>query len=62
MKQILDPSLRPGDIVIMDNLASHKPQMAQKLVESQLANYLSLPACSPDLNPIEKMWSKVKQI
>ena len=62
MEQILGPSLRPGDIVVMDNLSSHKSQAAQAFVESRLASYLFLPAYSPDLNPIEKMWSKVKQI
>ena len=62
MEQILGPSLRPGDIVVMDNLSSHKSQAAQAFVESRSASYLFLPAYSPDLNPIEKMWSKVKQI
>jgi transposase len=62
IEQILGPSLRPGDIVVMDNLASHKSQAAQAFVESRSAAYLFLPAYSPDYNPIEKMWSKVKQI
>jgi transposase len=62
IEQILGPSLRPGDIVVMDNLRAHKSQAAQKFVESRSAKYLFLPAYSPDLNPIEKMWSKVKQI
>jgi transposase len=46
----------------MDNLASHKSQAAQAFAESRSAGYLFLPAYSPDLNPIEKMWGKVKQI
>jgi Transposase and inactivated derivatives len=62
IEQILGPSLRPGDIVVLDNLASHKSQAAQAFVESRSASYLFLPAYSPDFNPIEKMWSKVKQI
>ena len=62
IEQILGPSLRPGDIVVMDNLGSHKSQAAQKFVESCSGSYLFLPAYSPDFNPIEKMWSKVKQI
>lgn len=62
IEQVLGPSLRPGDIVVMDNLGSHKSQVAQEFVESRSASYLFLPAYSPDLNPIEKMWSKVKQI
>ena len=62
IEQILGPSLRAGDIVVMDNLGSHKSQVAQEFVESRSASYLFLPAYSPDFNPIEKMWSKVKQI
>jgi len=61
IEEILGPSLRPGDIVVMDNLSSHKSRAAQACVESRSARYLFLPAYSPDLNPIEKMWSKVKQ-
>lgn len=62
IEQVLGLTLRAGDIVIMDNLSSHKSQIAQDFVESRSANYLFLPAYSPDFNPIEKMWSKVKQI
>ena len=62
IKEILGPNLRPGDIVIMDNLSSHKSQVAKEFIESRSASYLFLPAYSPDFNPIEKMWSKVKQI
>ena len=62
IEQVLGPSLRPGDIVVLDNLASHKSQAARAFVESRSACYLFLPAYSPDFNPIEKMWSKVKQL
>ena len=62
IEQVLGPSLRAGDIVVMDNLGSHKSQIAQAFVESRFASCLFLPAYSPDFNPIEKMWSKVKQI
>jgi transposase len=62
IEEILIPTLRPGDIVIMDNLASHKSEKSRKLIKSKYANCLFLPAYSPDFNPIEKMWSKVKQI
>lgn len=62
IQHILGPSLRPGDIVILDNLSSHKSLVAQEIVQSRAAKYLFLPAYSPDFNPIEKMWSKVKQI
>lgn len=62
VKTILAPSLRPGDIVIMDNLSAHKSQDAYDAIKRRQAECLFLPAYSPDLNPIEKMWSKVKQI
>lgn len=62
IKEILAPKLRPGDIVIMDNLSSHKSDIAVKTIQSVHAEVKFLPAYSPDLNPIEKMWSKIKQI
>lgn len=62
IEEILAPTLRPGDIVVMDNLGSHKSEKAREAIESMSASCLFLPAYSPDLNPIEKMWSKVKQI
>ena len=62
IKEFLAPQLRPGDILIMDNLNAHKSELAMKLVQSRQAEMLFLPAYSPDLNPIEKMWSKIKQI
>jgi transposase len=62
IKEILAPQLRPGDIVIMDNLNAHKSADALKVVQACQAEIRFLPAYSPDLNPIEKMWSKVKQI
>ena len=62
IKQMLAPQLRPGDILIMDNLRVHKSAIAQEIVQSRQAEIKFLPAYSPDLNPIEKMWSKLKQI
>jgi len=62
IKEGLAPTLRPGDIVIMDNLSVHKSQEACNAIRKCQAEILFLPAYSPDLNPIEKMWSKVKQI
>ncbi len=62
IKDVLAPSLRPGDIVIMDNLSAHKSQDAYAAIEAKQASYRFLPAYSPDLNPIEKMWSKVKEL
>jgi transposase len=60
--EVLGPTLRPGDIVVMDNLAPHKSDPTLKLVTAAGAEVLFLPAYSPDLNPIEKMWSKVKAL
>jgi DDE superfamily endonuclease len=56
----LVPTLRPGDIVIMDNLSSHKTAEVERLVRSAGARVRYLPAYSPDLNPIEKLFSKLK--
>jgi len=55
------PTLRPGGIVVMDNLSSHKNDRTLALFEKMGATVCFPPASSPDLNPIEKMWSKVKQ-
>lgn len=52
--------LTPGDIVVMDNLAAHKSAGIQELIESTGAEVHYLPPYSPDLNPIEKLWSKLK--
>ena len=60
VRQILVPQLRTGDIVIFDNLRAHHDKQALDLIHAAGAMTLSLPAYSPDLNPIEKMWSKVK--
>lgn len=60
VRLVLVPSLRPGDIVILDNLSAHGDSETQKLIESAQARLQFLPPYSPDLNPIEKMWSKIK--
>jgi transposase len=60
--KVLVPTLRPGDIVIMDNLAPHKSDPTLALITQAGAAVLFLPAYSPDFNPIEKMWSKVKAL
>jgi transposase len=57
----LAPSLRPGDLVIMDNLATHKVVGVEQAIELAGARLIYLPPYSPDFNPIENMWSKVKQ-
>lgn len=60
VNSFLVPELRPGDTLIMDNLASHKSNAVTEAIEATGAKLLFLPPYSPDLNPIEKMWSKVK--
>jgi transposase len=60
VRQVLCPTLRAGDIVVMDNLSPHKGAASLLLIAQAGAQALFLPAYSPDLNPIEKMWSKVK--
>ena len=54
------PTLRPGDVVVMDNLSSHKVDGVRESIEGCGAELLYLPPYSPDLNPIEKAWSKLK--
>ena len=60
VKHILVPELKPGDIVIMDNLSCHKDTLSREMLQQAGAQVWYLPAYSPDLNPIEKMWSKIK--
>lgn len=62
VEQVLVPELRPGDIVIMDNLSSHKRERVRELVEDAHAQLEYLPPYSPDLNPIEMVFSKIKQL
>jgi transposase len=58
----LCPNLRPGNLVVMDNLSAHKNAAVQELIEARGADVLFLPPYSPDLNPIEKLWGKLKDI
>ena len=62
VEAVLVPTLRPGDLVVMDNLSPHKSDPTLALITQAGAQVLFLPAYSPDLNPIEKMWSKVKAL
>lgn len=62
VEHMLAPSLRPGDIVIMDNLRAHQSSEVIEFIHARHAEVRFLPSYSPDLNPIEKMWSKVKQL
>jgi transposase len=59
--QVLAPQLKPGDIVVMDNLSSHKSPRIGKAIEAREATLIYLPPYSPDLNPIEMIFSKIKQ-
>ena len=62
VEQILVPSLKPGDIVIMDNLGSHKGQAVRQAIRQAKAKLFFLPPYSPDLNPIEQAFSKLKTL
>ena len=61
LDQVLCPQLIPGDMVIMDNLSAHKVRGVHERIEACGAELLYLPPYSPDLNPIEKAWFKLKQ-
>ena len=60
-RQGLAPTLQPNDLVIMDNLATHKVTGVREAIEAVGARLRYLPPYSPDFNPIENMWSKIKQ-
>ncbi len=60
--RVLAPTLRPGDIVILDNLGSHKGNEVRRLIEARGAHLLFLPPYSPDLNPIELAFAKLKAL
>ena len=60
VEKVLVPELRPGDIVVMDNLSSHKGAAIRTMIEAAGASLLYLPPYSPDFNPIEKAFSKLK--
>ena len=60
VEQVLSPSLRRGQIVVVDNLSAHKSERARDLVEERGCQVLYLPAYSPDFNPIEEAFSKIK--
>jgi len=62
VRQGLAPTLQAGDVVILDNLATHKIRGIVEAIEAAGARLLYLPPYSPDFNPIETMWSKIKQI
>lgn len=62
LDRVLCPKLQPGDVVVMDNLSSHKVPGVRDLLRQRGAELLYLPPYSPDLNPIEKAWAKLKQL
>ena len=62
VEKVLVPELRPGDIVVMDNLSSHKGPRARQLIEALGARMLFLPPYSPDFNPIENAFAKLKAL
>lgn len=62
IEQVLTPQLTPGDVVVMDNLSSHKVKRVRELIERTGAQVRYLPPYSPDLNPIENVFSKIKQL
>jgi transposase len=62
VEQVLAPILRPGDIVILDNLPAHKPIAIREAIEAAGAAMLFLPPYSPDFNPIEMAFSKIKAL
>ena len=62
LKRVLAPSLKPGQVVVMDNLSSHKGSRVRELVEERGCEVLYLPPYSPDLNPIEEAFAKIKTL
>jgi len=62
VERVLVPALRPGDIVVMDNLGSHKGAAVRKMIRAAGARLWFLPPYSPDLNPIEQVFAKLKHL
>jgi transposase len=60
VEQVLGPTLRRGQVVVMDNLSAHKGERVRELIEERGCELIYLPAYSPDLNPIEEAFSKIK--
>jgi transposase len=60
VERFLAPTLKPGQVVILDNLGAHKSEKVKQLIESRAASVIFLPAYSPDFNPIEEAFSKIK--
>jgi transposase len=62
VRQVLAPTLKPGDVVILDNLGSHKGKAARTAIRAKRAHLIFLPPYSPDLNPIEQVFAKLKHL
>ena len=62
LQNVLAPTLQEGDIVIMDNMRTHHSKEVKKVIADLKINVVYLPPYSPDFNPIEKMWSKIKSV
>ena len=60
LQEVLAPSLGPGQVVVMDNLSAHKGERVKEIIEGRGAELIYLPPYSPDFNPIEQAFSKVK--
>lgn len=61
LDEVLCPQLKPGDVVVMDNLSAHKVEGVRDRITTAGAELLYLPPYSPDFNPIEKCWAQIKQ-
>jgi transposase len=62
VEQVLAPSLRKGRIVLMDNLSAHRPKRVRELIEQQGCELIYLPSYSPDYNPLEEAFAKIKSL
>ena len=62
VETVLAPTLSPGDVVVMDNLGSHKGKAARAAIRAKGAHLIFLPPYSPDLNPIEQVFAKLKHL
>jgi transposase len=62
VEQVLAPSLRAGQVVVMDNLGAHRPKRVRELIEQRGCELLYLPSYSPDYNPIEEAFAKIKHL
>jgi len=62
VERLLAPALRPGQVVVMDNLGAHRPRRVRELIEERGCELLYLPSYSPDLNPIEEAFWKIKHL